>query len=138
MSTALVQTYHYAEASAATREAQGARLVLATSSPGERPNPFFFAGVITAPKRTAEALLLVARVARTRFYVPPAMLEKILAAADPVVTCTRGSLRFESFSACAGVYARLDLGSDAFEVESASPGTTNVDFNPDMRGAPSM
>ena len=42
-------------------------------------------------------------------------------------------MRFESFSACAGVYARLDLGPDAFEVEHASPGTTNVDFNPEMR-----
>ena len=82
MSAALVQTYHYAEASAVEREAKGARLVLATSSPGETPNPFFFAGLLTAPRRTAESLLLVARVARTRFYVPPAMLAKILSAAD--------------------------------------------------------
>lgn len=133
MSAALVQTYHYAHASAVEREANGARLVLATSSPGDTPNPFFFTGLVAAPRRTAEAMLLVARVARTRFYVPPAMLAKILAAADPVVTCTRESVRFESFSACAGVYARLDLGPDAFRVEHASPGTTNVDFNPEMR-----
>lgn len=133
MSLALVHAYRYAEASAIERAAKGARLVLATSSPGATPNPFYFAGRVTAPRRTAEALLLVARVARTRFYVPPAMLAKILAAADPVVTCTRESVRFESFSACAGVYARFDLGPGAFEAEHASPGTTNVDFNPEMR-----
>ncbi|MFO0738057.1 MAG: SWIM zinc finger family protein [Labilithrix sp.] len=134
MAAALVQSYRYAEPSIVEREGRGSRLVLATSSPGdEAPNPFFFAGTIVAPKRVAEGMLLVARVARTRFYVPPAMLAKILAAADPVVTCTKESVRFESFSACAGVYARFDLGRDAFDVEHASPGTTNVDFNPEMR-----
>lgn len=107
--------------------------MLATSSPGSQPNPFFFSGKIAAPKRIADGMLLVARVARTRFYIPPAMLAKILAAADPVVTCTKESVRFESFSACAGVYARFDLGPDAFEIDHASPGTTNVDFNPEMR-----
>lgn len=133
MSAALVQTYHYAEASAVAREGKGHRLLLATSAPGDTPNPYHFAGLVTSPRRTAEAMLLVARVARTRFYVPPAMLAKILAAADPVVTCTRDGVRFESFSACAGVYARLDLGAAAFAIEHASPGTTNVDFNPEMR-----
>lgn len=133
MSAALVQSYRYVEPSVVETGAKGPRLVLATSSPGEAPNPFFFAGTIAAPRRTAEGMLLVARVARTRFYIPPAMLAKILAAADPVVTCTEESVRFESFSACAGVYARFDLGEKAFEVEHASPGTTNVDFNPTMR-----
>lgn len=128
-----MQAYSYAEPSVVERSATGARLVLATSSPGEAPNPFFFAGTLTAPRRAAEGMLLVARVARTRFYVPPAMLAKILAAADPVVTCTKSSVRFESFSACAGVYARFDLDEGAFAVERASPGTTNVDFNPEMR-----
>lgn len=134
MAAALVQSYRYAEASVIEREPRGPRLVLATSSPSETaPNPFFFAGQLLAPRRAAEGMLLVARVARTRFYVPPAMLAKILAAADPVVTCAHERVRFESFSACAGVYARLDLGGEAFRVEHASPGTTNVDFNPEMR-----
>lgn len=133
MSAALVQSYAYLQPSVAERGRDGARLVLATSSPGEVPNPFFFAGTIAAPRRCADGMLLVARVARTRFYVPPAMLAKILAAADPVVTCTKTGVRFESFSACAGVYARFDLGESAFDVEHASPGTTNVDFNPEMR-----
>ena len=133
MAAALVQSYRYAEPSVVERAASGARLVLATSSPGDTPNPFFFTGKVAAPKRIADGMLLVARVARTRFYIPPAMLAKILAAADPVVTCTKDSVRFESFSACAGVYARFDLGPHAFEVEHASPGTTNVDFNPEMR-----
>lgn len=133
MAAALVQSYRYAELSTVESEGGDARLVLATSSPGESPNPFFFAGRVHAPRRVAEGMLLVARVARTRFYVPPAMLAKILSTADPVVTCTKDSVRLESFSACAGVYARLDLGAEAFTAEHASPGTTNVDFNPEMR-----
>ena len=37
------------------------------------------------------------------------MLAAILRAADPVVTSNGDRLRFESFSACCGVYARLDV-----------------------------
>jgi hypothetical protein len=44
-------------------------------------------------------------------------------------------LRFESFSACAGVYARLDLDPASLDGAPAEWGTTNVDFNPPMRAA---
>jgi hypothetical protein len=83
----------------------------------------------------AEALLAVARVARTRFYIPPGMLARILLAADPVVTADGARLRFESFSACCGVYARADLLPEAIDGDFASRGTTNVDFNQLMRTA---
>jgi hypothetical protein len=45
----------------------------------------------------------------SRFFVPPAMLERILALADPIVTSGGGMLRFEGFSGCRSVYARVDL-----------------------------
>jgi SWIM zinc finger len=61
------------------------------------------------------------------------MLAKILAAADPVVTCQRERVRFESFSACAGVYARFDLHENGVKADRFGSGTTNVDFNPEMR-----
>ncbi len=51
----------------------------------------------------------------TRFYVPPNTLAAILRAADPVVTSTPQGLRFESFSACCGVYARLDVAREALD-----------------------
>jgi hypothetical protein len=53
-----------------------------------------------------------------RYFVPPAMVARILRAADPVVTAADGRLRLESFSQCCGVYARAD-----------------VDFSPPMRTA---
>ena len=44
-------------------------------------------------------------------------------------------LRFEGFSSCCGVYARVDLPAEAFDSEIQSRGTTNVDFNAPMRAA---
>ena len=106
---------------------------LATASPdGAR---MFFDGYAEHPAQTAQALLCVARVARTRFYEPPGMVAAKLRAADPVVTAEPDRLRFESFSACCGVHARLDLLDDGLDVRACRSGTTNVDFNPPMREA---
>ena len=74
-------------------------------------------------------------MARTRFYTPAAMIAAAIRAADPVVTAEPDRLRFESFSACCGVHARLDLLPDGLDVRACRPGTTNVDFNPPMREA---
>ena len=63
------------------------------------------------------------------------MVAAILRAADPVVTSEAANLRFESFSACCVVYARLDVLSDGLDGAPAASGTTNVDFNPPMREA---
>ena len=82
---------------------------------------------------SSAALLCVARVARTRFYVPPGSSARGLA--DPVVTSEPGALRFESFSACCGVHARFDVLPDGLDAETIAPGTVNVDFNEPMRAA---
>ena len=63
------------------------------------------------------------------------MVAARIAAADPVVTSNVDRLRFESFSACAGVYARLDLEPALLDGARDDGGTTNVDFNPPMRAA---
>ncbi len=55
--------------------------------------------------------------------------------ADPVVTCNEGAVRFEGFSGCCGVYARVDLDERAFQGDLYRTGTTNVDFNNPMRAA---
>jgi hypothetical protein len=47
---------------------------------------WFVRGLLRPPRRTAELLLAVGEVARTRFFVPASMLERILRLADPVVT----------------------------------------------------
>ena len=61
------------------------------------------------------------------------MLAAELRSADPVVTVHGDRVRFESFSACAGAYARLDLDTSSFHAAFLSHGTTNVDFNMPMR-----
>lgn len=111
-----------------------AKVRLATSG-GLVEHPHFFRGRLVQPEQSAELLLVVAKVARSRFYVPPGMLERILREADPVVTSDGERLRFEAFSQCCGVYARADLLPAAIEGEFAGKGTTNVDFNPPMRAA---
>jgi len=114
-------------------------LLLATSGGNveDRPaeHPRFFDGFLEQPEQTAVALLGCARVARTRYYTPPGMVAAILRAADPVVTSEAAGLRFESFSVCCGVYARLDVLSGGLDRKPAAVGTTNVDFNPPMREA---
>jgi SWIM zinc finger len=125
------QVYAYLAPSAVSPRGE---VTLATSG-GREPHPHFFSGLIGAPRQTAQALLVVAEVARTRYYEPPQMVATRILAADPVVTSNVDRLRFESFSACAGVYARLDLEPELLDGAATTWGTTNVDFNPPMRAA---
>ncbi|WP_203902915.1 SWIM zinc finger family protein [Virgisporangium aliadipatigenens] len=119
-----IQAYAYlAESSLAGRD-----LRLQTSSDGRFPR--FFTGFLTTPEPAALGLLAVAEVARTRYYRPrdPAGL-------DPVVTGSADRLRFESFSGCCGVYARLDVLPAGLDGDVLGPGTTNVDVNDPLRRA---
>ncbi|MEU8264612.1 SWIM zinc finger family protein [Micromonospora sp. NPDC048999] len=120
-----VQTYRYLQPSAL----RPAGLDLQTCG-GPAANPRFFSGFLTTPAAAAAGLLAVAEVARTRYHQPvsPASL-------DPVVTGSRDRLRFESFSGCCGVYARMDVVPAGFDGEIVGHGTTNVDVNPPLREA---
>ena len=120
----------YRAASTASIGADEVGLLLSASS----PNPsLFFDGFLLHAEQAAVALLQVATVARTRFYVPPSVVAARIAAADPVVTAGADRLRFESFSLCCGVAARFDALSDGLDRPPASWGTTNVDLNPPVR-----
>lgn len=133
------QAYRYVRPSVLTFGEGRAELMLATSggrtATGPAAHPVFFDGFLGHPEQAAAALLAVAKVARTRFYVPPGMVAAILRAADPVVTSNGDRLRFESFSACCGVYARYDALPGSLDGNVLDTGTTNVDFNPPMRHA---
>ncbi|SBT46624.1 SWIM zinc finger family protein [Micromonospora narathiwatensis] len=119
------QTYRYLASSALGHGS----LALQTSG-GPAPNPRFFRGFLTTPQAAAVGLLAVAEVARTRYHRPvsPASL-------DPVVTGSRDRLRFESFSGCCGVYARLDALPAGLDGDVVEHGTTNVDVNNPLREA---
>jgi hypothetical protein len=110
------------------------QLSLATSGgvteAGPALHPCFFRGFLTEPGPAAQALLVTAAIARAD-YAAPARTFTL----DPVVTSNTDRLRFESFSGCCGVHARTDILPAGLENEPATSGTTNVDFNPDMRAA---
>jgi hypothetical protein len=132
------QTYRYARSSRVWRPGGvGEAFMLATSGgsgpAGALANPWFFDGFTGHAEQVAAALLLCARVARTRFYVPLGGPGGVLA--DPVVTCDGDRLRFESFSSCCGLYVRLDLLADALDGAVLGRGTTNVDFGAPVRQA---
>ncbi|GLY06261.1 SWIM zinc finger family protein [Actinoplanes sp. NBRC 101535] len=104
-------------------------LTLQTSG-GPAAHPRFFTGFLTDPGAAATGLLSVAEVARTRYFRPvsPASL-------DPVVTAGSDRLRFESFSGCCGVYARMDVLPAGLDGDIVAHGTTNVDVNAPLQRA---
>ncbi|MDI2125916.1 SWIM zinc finger family protein [Yinghuangia seranimata] len=103
------------------------------TSHGLAPFPRFFSGFLTAPQAAAGGLLAVADVAATRYWQP-----QNRASLDPVVTGNGDRLRFESFSGCGGVYARLDVLAAGIDGEMLGTGTTNVDVNAPLREALAM
>jgi hypothetical protein len=123
-------------ASSALREgADGRSLDLETAwgatPAGIVPQPRFFSGFLARPDVAAAGLLAVADVAGSRYF--DAGLMKRLANMDPVVTASGDRLRFESFSLCNGVHARLDILADGVDSGVIAHGTTNVDINPPLR-----
>ncbi len=128
------QTYAYPFASELAAVGGRPRLALAASSAAVAER-LFFSGALLRPELAAGLLLATSDVALRRYYVPPAMVARIVRAADPVVTAADGRLRFESFSQCCGVYARADLLPGMLATEICGKGTTNVDFNLPMRAA---
>jgi len=106
----------------------GDRLGLALA-PGLTPDgvvarPSFFTGFAAFPQVLARGLATLADVTTTRYfqYTPEALR-------DPVLTASGDRLRAECFSACNGVYARLDLLGAGFDGGDIAYGTTNVDIN---------
>jgi hypothetical protein len=124
--------YRYATPSVLSRD----ELSLATSGgiteAGPAAHPYFFTGFLAEPGPAAQALLATAAIARAQYHLAASTLRMLR---DPVVTSNADRLRFESFSACCGVHARLDLPPEALQAAPVTSGTTNVDFNPPMRAA---
>ena len=131
-SAAIEHTYRYAFASGVRENAEGGRLQLATSG-GPTQFPYFFQGQLKQPRLSALLLRTLSKVVASRFHIPAAMLRRILATRDPVVTSGGGLIRFEGFSGCCSTYARLDLNPEAYDGVVVDQGTTNVDFNAGMQ-----
>ena len=93
-----------------------------TTTAGPAAHPRFFSGFLGEAEPAAAALLGVANIAQARYWRP-----NLAALRDPVVTCNGDRLRFESFSGCCGVYARLDVlrrGHGRYGAWTAAPRTS--------------
>lgn len=123
----------YLAPSAYTRAAAGGQLVLQTlaglTPQGLIAHPVFFRGTVQRPDVVAAGLRTLVEIASTRYFNP---IPGGFASLDPVVTANGDRLRCEAFSACNGVYARLDLLGDALDTGTLGFGTTNVDINPPL------
>ncbi|MFE5561859.1 SWIM zinc finger family protein [Streptomyces sp. NPDC056544] len=132
--TRTAHTFAYARPSSLTAAEAGQALNLETAGgltpAGADAHPQFFAGFLSAPQAAARALLAVADVAAARYY-----RRTLPASLDPVVTGNGDRLRFESFSGCCGVYARLDVLPEGLRGADTGHGTTNVDVNNPLREA---
>lgn len=113
----------------------GARIRLATSSPGSNPHPHFFEGVLHEPQLSAQLLSAVHLLVGSRFFTPANSVGLAISLADPVVTSGGGMLRLEGFSACCSSYIRVDIEPQAYAGDIVGKGTTNIDFNAPMREA---
>ena len=85
--------------------------------------PCFFWGKLTNPYALSRCLINLSTIVQSSFNQPPSVLK------DPIVTAGNEKIRFEGFSQCAGVYARVDVLQGGHEGEFLESGTTNVDFN---------
>ncbi|MEM7528546.1 MAG: SWIM zinc finger family protein [Pseudomonadota bacterium] len=112
-----------------------ATLMLASDRSAEAESAPYLVARARHPDITARCLRAVSEIVASRFYVPPAMLVRILREADPVATVSPGAVRFEGFSACCSAYIRHDIADDGLEPRERRHGTTNVDFGPELRAA---
>ena len=128
--TNAVQAYSYAGLSTLSEGHLGLSTSGGRTATGFLDHPRFFSGLLTQAAPAAAGLLAVADVALARYHRPQPGFTR-----DPVVTCGGDRLRFESFSACGGVYSRLDVLGPGLDGEVFDRGTTNVDVNNPLREA---
>ena len=125
--------YQYAFPSALLHSTNGDNLFLAKYSEVQKKEaPCFFWGSLSDPYTVARCLICLSNVVKSSFNLSPFELAKLK---DPIVTAGNEKIRFEGFSHCAGVYARVDILPGGYDGEFPENGTTNVDFNQPMISA---
>lgn len=124
-------TYQYATPSALVKKAGKEELFLSKYSEIQKKTdaPCFFWGNVKEPFIMARSLITLSNIVKSSFNLTPFQLALLK---DPIVTAGNGCVRFEGFSHCAGVYARVDVLPDGLDGEFLENGTTNVDFNQPM------
>lgn len=126
-----ILTYSYARPSGLVKHGNEEELFLSKYSEIQKNTdaPCFFWGNIANPFIMARCLITLSNIVKSSFNMSPFQLSLLK---DPIVTAGNGRIRFEGFSHCAGVYARVDVLPDGLDGEFLENGTTNVDFNQPM------
>ncbi|NYD66346.1 hypothetical protein BJ972_000865 [Agromyces atrinae] len=116
--------------STVTPDALTLALAPALTPAGIDDSPSFFHGFASEPQTLARGLVVLADITATRYfqYTPESQR-------DPVLTAQGDRLRAECFSACNGVYARLDILQPGLDGGEIGFGTTNVDISAATRRA---
>ncbi|WP_114938191.1 SWIM zinc finger family protein [Mucilaginibacter endophyticus] len=126
-------TYQYNQLSSLSKVNNSDELFLAQYSEVQKKDAScFFWGKLTDPYVVSRCLLTLSNVVKSNFSLSPYDLMMLK---DPIVTAGNEKIRFEGFSHCAGVYARVDVLGDGHDGEFLENGTTNVDFNQPMLSA---
>lgn len=123
--------YNYSRASSLVKKDALEELFLAKYSEIQKNTdvPCFFWGNVGQPFILARCLITLSNIVKSSFNLSPFQMALLK---DPIVTAGNERLRFEGFSHCAGVYARVDVLPDGLDGEFLENGTTNVDFNQPM------
>jgi hypothetical protein len=128
-----VITYQYTRPSLLSKANEANELFLAKYSEIQKKDAScFFWGKLNDPYTTSRCLITLSNVVQSSFNLSPFQLALLK---DPIVTAGNEKIRFEGFSHCAGVYARVDILPDGHDGEFPENGTTNVDFNQPMISA---
>lgn len=124
-------TYNYSRSSSLIKKDALEELFLAQYSEIQKKTdvPCFFWGNVGQPFILARCLITLSNIVKSSFSLSPFQMALLK---DPIVTAGNERLRFEGFSHCAGVYARVDVLPDGLDGEFLEHGTTNVDFNQPM------
>ena len=123
--------YNYSKPSSLVKKETLEELFLAKYSEIQKNTdaPCFFWGNVGQPFILARCLITLSNIVKSSFNMTPFQMALIK---DPIVTAGNERLRFEGFSHCAGVYARVEVLPDGLNGEFLESGTTNVDFNQPM------
>lgn len=126
-------TYQYNSASGIKKSQKADELSLSKYSELKKEEaPCFFWGKLTQPFITSRCLITLSNIVQSSFNLSPFQMALLK---DPIVTAGNDKVRFEGFSHCAGVYARVDVLPGGHDGEFLANGTTNVDFNQPMISA---
>jgi hypothetical protein len=119
--------YQYATNSSLQNSNGQENLLLSKFSEVHKGNsPCFFWGKLNNPYELSRCLITLSNTVQSSFNLSPFQLALLK---DPIVTAGNNQIRFEGFSHCAGVYARVDVLENGQDGEFIENGTTNVDFN---------